>query len=326
MKKRIGVSSVIAIASGTLCWYLLSHLQLGGADFNWAFQAANNLLVKRDPYASTPSGAVPYPLFAALVALPFVWMSRAAAAGAFFGLSSGLLALGLTRQGYTGLLVFFAYPYWAALITAQWSPLIMASALFSFLLPLAMTKPQIGLPVGLTHLSRRGLMACLAAAGISFLIMPAWMVRWLPQLRGYQHFFPLAVLPGPLLLLALLRHRERSARLLLLTAAMPQRWFYDAFILWLIPKSRREIVWTVAASWVVGVWRWYHMPRSFTQVGRWTVLFIYLPMLVVVLSRGSENETHRLPLGVKRNCCGARAWLALAARGCDSVQSERRDL
>jgi hypothetical protein len=291
MKKRIGVSSLIAVASGTLCWSLLSHLQLGGADFNWACEAAHDLLVGHDPYSHTPPGAIPYPLFAALLALPLAWMSRAAAAGIFFGLSTGLLALGLTRRGYTGLLIFFAYPYWAALITAQWAPLIMASAFFSLLLPLTMIKPQIGLPVGLTHLNWRGLLACVAVSAISILVMPAWLARWLPQLPGYQHFFPLVVLPGPLLLMALFRYREKSARLLLLAAAMPQRWFYDSFILWLIPKSRREIVWTVAASWVAGIWRWYHTPSSFTQVGRWTVLFIYLPMLVVVLSQSSENET-----------------------------------
>lgn len=290
MKKRIAASVVIAAISGTFCWYLLRHFQLGGADFNWACEAAHDLLVGRDPYSHTAAGAVPYPLFAAFLALPFVWMSRAAAAGTFFGLSSGLLALGLTRDGYTGLLIFLAYPYWAALITAQWAPLIMASTFYSLLLPLTMIKPQIGLPVGLTHLSWRGVAASLAVAVISLFVMPAWLLRWVPQLTGYQHFIPLLVFPGPVLFLALLRHRERSARLLLLAAAMPQRWFYDSFILWLIPKSRREIIWTVAISWVAGVWRWYHMPKSFTEVGRWTVLFIYLPMLILVLSRGSEHE------------------------------------
>jgi len=40
------------------------------------------------------------------------------------------------------------------------------------------------------------------------------------------------------------------------------------------------------SSWGAGIWRWYHIPHSFTEVGRWTVLFIYLPMLAVVLLRG----------------------------------------
>ena len=98
------------------------------------------------------------------------------------------------------------------------------------------------------------------------------------------------VLPGPLLLLALLRYRDRDAWLLFLSALMPQRWFFDSFILWLIPKSRRQMVWTVFFSWGAGIWRWYHTPHSFTQVGRWTVIFCYLPMLAVVLLREAPDR------------------------------------
>ena len=96
--------------------------------------------------------------------------------------------------------------------------------------------------------------------------------------------------PGPLLALALLRYRDRDAQLLFLSAIMPQRWFFDSFILWLIPQSRREMVWTVFFSWGAGIWRWYHIPHSFTEVGRWTVIFLYLPMLVVVLLRKKLAE------------------------------------
>ena len=76
---------------------------------------------------------------------------------------------------------------------------------------------------------------------------------------------------------------------------MPQRWFFDSFILWLIPKSRREILGTVLMSWGAGIWRWYHYPHTFTQVGRWSVLFCYLPMLAVVLARKDTEKNRRLP-------------------------------
>jgi hypothetical protein len=111
----------------------------------------------------------------------------------------------------------------------------------------------------------------------------------LRQAGNYDHFIPLLVLPGPLLLLALLRYRERDAWLLSLSAILPQRWFFDSFILWLIPRTRREIVWTVFFSWGAGWWRWYHVPHSFTEVGRWTVIFLYLPMLAVLLLRKREE-------------------------------------
>jgi hypothetical protein len=125
-------------------------------------------------------------------------------------------------------------------------------------------------------------LACLA---LTFLAMPLWVKYWLLQALRYQHFFPILVFPGPLLLLSLLKYRDRDAQLLFLSSVMPQRWFFDTLILWLIPKTRREILFTAFFSWGAGIWRWYHIPHSFTQVGRWTVLLIYLPMLGVLLAR-----------------------------------------
>jgi len=282
MRLRIAVSLFIGLVSGVFCWFLLHHFNQGAADFQWAIRAARYALSRSNPY-NTPLEQ--YPITAALFAIPFVRLVPDVAAGAFFGISSGLLAFGLTRHSYTRLLVFLAYPYWAAIITAQWSPLIMAAAFFPILLPVTMTKPQVGFPVAMTHLSRRGVIACIAWVLLSLILLPAWPWLWYGQLGNYEHFFPLFVLPGPLLLLALLGYRERDTWLLLLAAIMPQRWFFDAYTLWLIPKSRREILGTVALSWGAGIWRWYRIPTSFVQVGRWAVLCFYLPMLVVLLTR-----------------------------------------
>ena len=152
-----------------------------------------------------------------------------------------------------------------------------------------MAKPQVGLPVFLTRLSRRGLLACAVVGLASLVVMPKWLWLWFGQMGNYQHFIPILVLPGALLILALLRYPNRDAMLLFLSALMPQRWFFDSFILWLIPQTRREIIWTVFFSWGAGIWRWYHIPSSFTQVGRWTVLFLYLPMLAVVLLRKRQT-------------------------------------
>jgi len=270
------------VASGVFCWFLMKHLHQDAADFRWAIHIAHQLLARRNPYDTSFEQ---YPLTAGLFALPFVHLEPEIAAGLFYGLSSALLAFGLTRTGYHRLLVFLAYPYWAALLTAQWSPIIAASTFFPLLLPLTMAKPQVGIPVFLTSVTRRGLGACLLIGALSLAVMPRWPWLWLAQTNHYEHFIPLLVLPGPLLLLALWRDRDRDAIFLLLMACMPQRWFFDSFVLWLIPKSRREIIWTAVFSWGAGLLRWYHTPHHFTEVGRWTVLFIYLPMLVVVLSR-----------------------------------------
>jgi hypothetical protein len=287
MRKRLAVSAAIGIASGTFCWYLMKHFHQDAADFRWALHLAHQLLARQNPY-DTPLEQ--YPLTAAFFALPFLRLQPEVAAACFWGVSSFFLALGLTRHSYTRLLVFLAYPYWAGILTAQWSPLIAASAFFPLFLPATMAKPQIGLPIFFTHLSRRGLIACIILAAASLIVMPNWPWLWVRQFGNYQHFVPLLVLPGPLLLLALLRYREKEAWLLLLSAAMPQRWFFDTFILWLIPHSRRQLVWTIFFSWGAGIWRWYHVHYTMMQVGRWTVLCLYLPMLAVLLLREPQAE------------------------------------
>jgi hypothetical protein len=282
LRLRIWISAVIGVASAAFCYFLLLHFHQGAADFGWTVRVARLLLAGKNPYDTTLEQ---YPLTAALFGLPFVWLRPEIASALFYGISSALLAFGLSRHGYHRLLVFLAYPYWAGLLAVQWSVIIFASAFFPLLLPVTMAKPQIGLPVAMTHLSRRGIVACAVVVLLTLVVMPRWPLLWLGQLGHYEHFIPLLVLPGPLLVLALWRYRDKDAWFLLLTALMPQRWFFDAFILWLIPRSRREILFTAALSWGAGIWRWYHMPHSFTEVGRVTVVFIYLPMLALVLFR-----------------------------------------
>ena len=282
MRKRITVAALVGLGSGAFCWFLMRHFHQDAADFRWALHLAHGLLSGRNPY-DTPFEQ--YPLTAGLFALPFARLQPEIAAGLFYGISSAALAFGLTRYSYRGLIVFLAYPYWAGMLTAQWAPAIAASAFFPLLLPLTMAKPQIGLPVFLTRARQRGILACVIVGAASLVVMPRWPLLWIAQFSHYQHFIPLLILPGPLLLLALWRYRDRDAILLLVAACMPQRWFFDSFILWLIPKSRREIIWTVFFSWGAGLLRWHRFPHSFDEAGRWAVVFLYLPMLAVVLWR-----------------------------------------
>ncbi len=282
MKRRIAAAALIGTASGLFCCFLLTRLHQQAGDFHWALHLAHRLVEQQNPY-DTPLEQ--YPLPAAFPALPFLHVREEIAGGMFFGISSALLVLGLTREGFGRLRVLLAFPFWAGLLAAQWMAVITASAFFPLLLPFTMMKPQVGLPVFLTRLSRRGLVACIFIAGLSLAIYPRWPLLWLGQIHYYDFFIPILVFPGPFLLMALLRYRERDAWLLLLAALMPQRWFFDSFTLWLIPKSKRQMLFTAVVSWGAGIWRWYHQPATFTDVGRLAVIFIYLPMLAVVLFR-----------------------------------------
>jgi hypothetical protein len=279
---RIFISTLIGVASASICGFLLFRFHQGAGDFTWALRTAHYVLTGQNPY-DTPLEQ--YPLTAAFFAVPFLWLRPELAGALFYGISSALLAFCLMRDGHHRLWIFLAFPYWAGLLTAQWSPIIMAAAFLPWMLPVTMAKPQIGFPVAITHLSRDGVLACLLVVFLSLSAMPRWPILWFRQLGNYEHFVPLLTLPAPLLLLALFCYRDQSAWFLMFTAAMPQRWFFDAFILWLIPKNRPEILLSACLSWGAAIWRWYHVPHSFSDVGRAAVLFLYLPMLVVILMR-----------------------------------------
>lgn len=287
LRTRALLSSGFGLFTGTFCWYLMGHFHLGAADFTWAIREASDLLAGRNPYADP--GQL-YPLPVALFGLPFVHVPLEIAAGIFFGVSSALLAFGISRQGLRHFLIFLAYPYWACLLTAQWIPLIMASTFFWWLTPAVLAKPQIGLPVAASRGTRNGILACIAIIFLSVLVMPHWPMLWLAATRKYVRYVPLLVFPGPLLLAALARYRHRDAWLLLLAACMPQRWFYDTFFLWLIPKTRRQIVFTAGISWIPGIWRWFYVPHVITQVGRLSVLCLYLPMLLVLFWQQTPRD------------------------------------
>src|ERR1035441_10262600 len=118
---RIAVSAAIGLASGLFCWFMVKRIYHGAADFGWAIYAAQRFLAHQNPY-DTPLEQ--YPLTAAFLALPFVRLQPEVAAGLFYGISSALLAFGLTRRGYQRLFIFLAFPYWAGhTIEVRFDPL-----------------------------------------------------------------------------------------------------------------------------------------------------------------------------------------------------------
>lgn len=143
MRKRITVAAVVGLASGTFCWFLLKRLHQNAGDFRWAIHLAQRIVARQNPY-DTPLEQ--YPLPAVFFGFPFLRLAPEVAGGLFYGISSALLAFGLTRENYGRLRVFLAYPYWAGVLTAQWPAIIAASAFFPVLLPATMMKPQVGLP------------------------------------------------------------------------------------------------------------------------------------------------------------------------------------
>jgi len=284
LARRLVAAALVGTVAGLMCWVMLRSLGLGMDDFNnFAVQQARELVARRDPFAPF-HGQPSYPLTAAILAIPFILFSPLVGSSLFFGLSSAILAFGLTRYGYLRLFVFLAYPFWAALLTVQWAPLIMAAALLPWLSPVCLAKPQIGMPIALAYPSWKGWLGGAVLVAVSFLLMPNWLPRWLGGIGSHTHFVPLLILPGPILLLSLWR-RDKDSHLLLLTSIAPQHWFYDSFILWLIPRNRREMIATAALSWGAGISSYYHQPDNWEQAGLLALWWIYFPMLGILLVR-----------------------------------------
>jgi hypothetical protein len=285
---------------GTTVSVVLLCLHIGDADLQYATTEAKLLVHGKDPFSPAVGyDHVAYPLTAALVAFPFIIFSPAVAGALFGGIASGLLAFGITKDGPHRLLVFLCYPFWSAVINCQWSPLLMAAALIPWLFPVVIAKPNIGLAVVLRSGRRAGLLVAGILVGVTLVLVPTWPLTWRRQMAGYLSFFPATTGLGLLLLcVAPLARKHKDARFLLSMAVIPQRWFYDTLLLWLLPETRTEFLISAVLSW--GAYFLSPPPavRSFHQVAILSVTFNYLPMLGVVLVRRAVESARATVTGV----------------------------
>lgn len=290
-RARLGIALLIGSLSGLFCAYALSRIGNGAGDFNWQLRAARDLLAGRDPYGYLPGPYnIPYPLPTAMLAIPLAWLSSFIAGGIFFGISSGILAWVILRKGEPWqLLIFLSWPFFYALLFAQWSPLVLCLYFMPAFLPMLVMKPQIALPLALTQRpSWLGIGLTLVIGITSLVIYPSWPLVWLGQISTYQGIIPpLLVLPlGPFILLALLRYRERKAWLLLLMSAMPQRMLYDQLALLLVASNHREMLILIFCSWIslpalLIFGGWVNLPGGWQL---WILLTLYLPALGILLA------------------------------------------
>jgi hypothetical protein len=294
-RDRVACGVIVAAVITTFAWNGLTatHRGEGAGDFIWSIQEARAILHGQNPYTGRYGfEAVPYPLTAALIGIPFCGFSPEIAGSLFIGISCGLLGFALTRQGWNRLLVLVSYPFWSAVVSIQFSPLVTAAGLLPWLYPAVTAKPNIGFPVAVKAISRRAALAAAAFTLVTLIIQPAWPLTWFKATRGYQNFIPLLTGIGLLLLLALLWiRRDADSRFLLLMGVVPQRWYYDALVLWLIPASTAELAAASLLSW--GALIATPHTRTIQQVAVISTLFNYLPMLAILLIRHRPGHFFR---------------------------------
>jgi hypothetical protein len=180
------------------------------------------------------------------------------------------------------------------------TPLITSLWFVPALLPLVLVKPHIALPMILAgKVTRTGIILTGMLLAVSLVICPTWIIVWLQQTGTYRGTPPLFSLPlGPVILLALLKFREKRAWLLVLLALMPQRVLYDQLPLLLIAATPLQLIFLVACSWLTfpalfAYGNWIQLPINWQF---WIVLTLYLPALLVLFLPELAGFSKRMAL------------------------------
>jgi hypothetical protein len=275
-------------------------------DFQFYWTAARLWAQGIDPYAMRPRAEflrlwplkdpLFYPLPTLMLVGPFAWIAPVQLAQAvFMGAVSGLLAWRLSRDAWWPLLLFLSPSFLVASFLGQWSPWLVLGTLSPALGFLLFAKPTLGLACFLYRPSWRAVVGCAVSGLVSLALMPRWPVAWLDNLRSVDgHLPPIASPWGAVLLLALVRWRDPSARLLLAMACVPQLGFFaDQLPLFLVARTKREALLFVGgglAAFAVYVTRVVTSPDP-TWPGPYVALGCYLPALWIVLRRPSPARS-----------------------------------
>lgn len=295
------------------------------SDFDQVWAAARFLREGVDPYRAIGPGRAfawrwPffYPLPAAVIVLPLSYLPLWWARTLFAGVSSGLLAFGLSRTGFARFPLFASEAFLVSVLLTQWAPLLAATVLLTPLAAVvAVAKPNLGVAVIAGMRSTRAQATALGGAvvllAVSTIILPGWILEWRDALRS-QAFMtaPVARAGGVLLLLALLRWRRPEARLLVALALVPSTpSHYDSVLLFCVAQSMRESLALATLSYaadVIGTTAAAGLAfePAATIDGQVLVALLYLPALLMVLRRPNVGE---VPRWIDRAISGARVAL-----------------
>jgi hypothetical protein len=204
-----------------------------------------------NPYAVTGPGlqcdwGFPqfYPATAFVVLLPFLVLPTLAARAVFAAIGTFGLTMALTRDGWFRLPLLLSAGFQAALVRAQWDPLLVAALAYPALGGFLAVKPHSGAVVG-AGFQRWRHVAIAMAGGIAILVVslarePRWPLTWLHVLRQGMHTVTLVPL-GIIAATALPRWREPNARVTAAFGFVPFTHLpYTSVLLFLTPRTWRQ--------------------------------------------------------------------------------------
>lgn len=308
---RLTVALLAATLAALATWWMPHGITLGGepvGDIGPPLVSLRLLTAGHDPYdlALASGDLAQYPATTMLVLAPLAALPVPSWAPVFAAVTTGLLAWAMLRSGHWWrLLALLSVPYLMALHSVQWSPVFTAALLLPGLLPVAVAKPQLAVALVAAGQWRRTTLAVTALlVTVSFVVRPSWPLEWLASgvFGLYDSRIPLLVGPGFVLAAALLFLRSRRGRLLAAMVCIPQRFYYDPLLLFVIPTTWRQMLFLLTCSWGGALWclqsGWWS-PASGIQVPRvWIVVVLSLHLPALLLLAGEWwAEWRRRPAG-----------------------------
>jgi hypothetical protein len=270
-------------------------------DFLVAWFGAKALLHGADPYSLIGPGHIYdwpwrplYPVTAMIVALPFNILSQNTASVTFVFLSAGVLAYGVTADGFYRLPMFASASFIIAAAAAQWTPLLTAGFLIPPLAFVFVAKPNIGLAFFVSanyNVRRVAVIGGLILLVASLVWMPTWPREWFENLKTGGTVPPILRTGGFVSLLALLRWRRPEARLIVAMSLVPQTGtWYELLPLFLVASTASEsMILCILSGLAFSLQDNIIAPKNEielnAQVGALMVATGYLPATIMVLRR-----------------------------------------
>lgn len=301
---RLIVATALGVIGALIIYAQYTKGQNVHTDFGMTWFGARALATGNDPYLLIGPGrqfdyewTLIYPATALVAVMPLAPLTEQIAATVFVGISTFLLAFGVTRQGWYLLPLFATEAYSSSARLGQWSIVLTSVLFFPWVALILAAKPQAAIPLLLGTASRKALvLAIIGGIGltiISLVLMPRWPFEWLAGVRAARFMDPpITRFGGPLVLLALLRWRRPEAWLVVALSCMPQAWgWYNTLPLFTIPSTWAESI-ALATIATAGVWiGGLTMPSGaslaalYEWVGSLIVFTTYLPATVLILRR-----------------------------------------
>jgi hypothetical protein len=269
-----------------------------GSDIDQIWWMAREILHGQNPYETDRTlrlfpTIIYYPLTSGVVMLPLALLDLVPMRLAFVAGTAALFGYAIGRSRPYLWPTLIGMPFFVALGSAQWTPLLTTAILWPALGWVAVVKPNLGVAMLAGARTRRDALF-LVSGGLGIIVVslalnPGWPGDWLTALRDSVHFHPLIFRPGGfLVLLAALRWRDPDARLVLALGLVPVTGLmYDMLPACLACRTRAQAAVLALISYIpwAKITSAGNLADQMWKNGETTLWFALLPAVGIVLLR-----------------------------------------